>query len=260
MADPNVTNVTNQANLEASLYYSPALRELARQQTQAGTDYTHGKQEVDPQYARLVQEQQYGLQGMRAQNTFAAGEANQNYDISGRTLGSTYGDQLRRTEQDAARRGLFHSGILSRQNTMLGQNYITGLSDLERARANQLGQITAQGQAGEQKAAFNISDAERARTQAYQNLYDKYAQTNSDLSLKNQQLTEEQGQRSSSNYETLMQQYRDYALRERAQGESEQQFHHDAYWAQKNADEDKRRYENQRQLDAMARKAQGLAY
>lgn len=257
MADPNVTN---QANLSASLYYSPALRELARQRTQAGRDYNTGKQNVDPQYTRLVQEQQYGLKGMRAQNTFAAGEANQNYDISGRTLGTTYGDQLRRTEQDAARRGLFSSGILSRQNTMLGQNYITGLSDLERARANQLGQITAQGQAGEQKAAFNVSDAQRARTQAYNDLYQKYSQTVGDVDLKNQQLREEQGQRSSSGYDTLMQEYRDYQLRERAQGTNETQFHHDAYWAQKNADEDKRRYENQRQLDAMARKAQGLAY
>jgi hypothetical protein len=249
-----------QSQTAAQLAVSPALRNLTQQRAAALRNYGFAKGEVNPEYDRFVAEQAYNLGQTLAGNQYSRDRSNQDYDISSRNMGDQLKEQLRRTEQDMARRGLWQSGILNEANLGLQGKYITSQGDIERSRYNRMADIERTGDLAKQKATFNLSDAQRMRVDKLQKLLDQYQGSLGDITGREQSLAEEQGLRQQDLYSNLLQQQFINALNARKEGLAETEFHHTAWWAKANADEDRRRYELQRQLDAAARKAQGLAY
>jgi hypothetical protein len=253
-------DLQKQAKIAAQLAASTGLTNLAKQRATALQQYKWGKSELDPAYQRFVQEQNYNLGQTQAENALARDRSNQDYDMSSRNLGTQLQDQLKRTEQDMARRGLWQSGILANANLGLQGKYIQSQGDIENSRYNRMADINRLGQLAEQKATFNLSDAQRERVAKLQKLLEGYQGNVNNMDLEEQKLTENQGLQAEQAFMQLMQQQYVNALNARKQGLSERSFWNNSYWAQANADEDRRRYEIQRQLDAAARKAQGLTY
>jgi len=242
--DPSMfPRLQDRARRSGELYYNPAFRNLRRQRQQLGREYEWGRQEIEPEYKRFVEEQRHGLGQQLGAGRLARRTTAQDYDISGRQLGEGFRNTLRRTEQDMARRGLWQSGLLSKQNTMLGQKYITGMGDLGRARSSRMADLNSQMMNARQRQMFNLSDAQRARTDQYRKMLEGYQGKLSDVDWQRQQLSEEQGVRASSRYEDLMDAYQQFALQARQQGLAERQFHHTAHWAQKDSEFEREKFE-----------------
>ncbi len=249
-----------QAEIAAQLAASEGLKNLARQRSTALRQYNWGKSEIEPEYDRYVSEQNYNLAQTLANSQYARDRSSQDYDISSRNLGEQLKAQLKRTETDMARRGLWQSGLLSNANLGLQGKYITSQGDIERSRYNRMADIERQADAAKQKATFNLSDSQRERVAKLQKLLEAYQGEVSDMDWRQQKLAEDQGLRAEDLYMQLMQQQFINALNARKENLAETQFHHTAWWEQDRSDEDRRRYEIQRQLDAAARAAQGLNY
>lgn len=245
MAEP-WANVKKRSEEYAWLKYRPALREIQRRTGEAGRQYKWGKRELEPEYQRYVNEQKYNLGQQLSANQLARENTIQDYDIAGRSLGQTLADQRRRTEMDMARRGLWQSGVLNKANMGLSQKYMQSLGDIERQRTSRLSDYERQGLLARSKSQFNISDAQRSRIDQLKKIYEAYSGELGDLARSRGQLAEEKGISASQNYQDLMDQYRDFALKAKqlqgSQALAETQFHHEAYWAQQKFDEDKRRY------------------
>jgi hypothetical protein len=253
-------NILKQATAQAHLATLPASRNLQLQKSEAARQYKWGKDEIDPAYNRFVAEQEYNLGNVLANNALSRDTAAQDFDMSGRNLSAALKEQSRRTEMDMARRGLWQSGLLNKAYGGLQGKYLTSMGDLERSRATRYADIERTGDLAKQKATFNLSDAQRERVAKLNKLLEAYQGQERDIGWREQSLSEEEGTRLQATYAQLLQQAFANAIAGREQGLAESQFHSDAWWQQTNADEDKRRYELQRQLDAAARKAQGLAY
>jgi hypothetical protein len=242
----------SQAETGGQLRYNPQYRNLQRMRSNLGRQYTWGKREIEPEYRRNIAEQRYGLGSLLNQNQLAQEQTGQDYDISAHNLAKTYGDARRRAEADMSRRGLFQSGALSKQNTMLGNQYIQGTGDLERARSTRLSDLTRQGMVAQERGQFNLSDAQRARTDQLRKLLEVYQGQMSDADWQQQALTEEQGQRSSYDYQNLMDSYRNFGLQARQQSLNESKYHSDSLWKQRTFDEEVRQYELERQMKIAA--------
>lgn len=242
--DPNQYGyLKEQAANSARLGSLPGLRELTQRRGELGREYKWGKSELEPAYNRYVSEQRYGLNQTLANLMGSRNRAAQDYDISGRNMGQNLQEQLKRTEQDMARRGLWQSGIAAGANSGLQQKYIQGVGDLERSRFNRFAEIEGTGDAARQKMLFNLSDAQRERTSRLQQLLESYQGQVGDLAKRRQGLMEEEGLRATSTYDALMQQLQQYALQARSQGLNEQKFLHDQYWAPREFDESRRRWD-----------------
>jgi len=254
--DPTeVAGVQNQATTAAHLASSPALRELQRRRASLGREYKWGKAEVDPAYQRFVEEQRYNLGQTMLANELARDNSMQDYDISERNLSQALSEQRRRTEQDMARRGLWQSGVLSKAYGGLQGKYLQSLGDVENSRYNRLQDIQRTGDLAQQRAVFELSDAQRAKAGQLAKLLQAYQGNLRDVDVQQQGITEEEGMRASTLYQQYLQQAFQNALAGREQGLSEAQFHHNAYWAKANTDEDRRRYEIAQALAAAQRGA-----
>jgi len=229
-----MTTMQEQAQVAAQLASSAALRDLQRQRQAASQQYTWGKSELGPEYDRYVNEQNYNLQQILNQNTAAAANANQQYDISGRTLANQLGEQQRRSEMDMARRGLWQSGLALKSSQGLQGKYLTSRGDIELNRMNRLSDISRTGEAAQTKATFNISDAQRERVAKLQKLLEAYQGQQTAMEWQQQGLAQDEGLRASDLYRQLLQQQYENQLKSNEQGIATQQFHHNAYWAKQN--------------------------
>ena len=229
-----MTTIQQQAQIAAQLASSSALRDLQRQRQSASQQYTWGKSELGPEYDRLVAEQKYNLGQILAQNSAASAGANQQYGINSRNLGNQLQEQQRRSEMDMARRGLWQSGLALKAGQGLQGKYMTSMGDLGLANYNRLQDISRTGEVAQQKATFNISDAQRERVAKLQKLLDAYTGQVTQMDWQQQGLMQDEGLRASQLYDQLMQQQWENQLKGEQQGLATQQFHHNAYWAGKN--------------------------
>jgi hypothetical protein len=253
-----MTTIEEQARIAAQLASSAALRDLQRQRQAASQQYNWGKSELGPEYDRYVNEQNYNLGQILAQNTAAGARANQQYDISGRTLANQLQEQQRRSEMDMARRGLWQSGLSLKANAGLQGKYLTSRGDIELNRMNRLSDISRTGELAQQKATFNISDAQRERVAKLQRLLEAYQGQQTAMEWQQQGLMQDEGLRASDLYRQLLQQQYENQLKSNEQGIATQQFHHNAYWAQRNyeAAQAQQAYANAVQLAQL--RAQGI--
>lgn len=263
--DPNAyPNLRRRAEQYGELSYRPGFRELDRQKRQYGREYGWAKGEVEPQYQRLVSEMRHGLRGQKANYALQRGTAMQDYDYGSGMLGDQYLTSRKNIELDLSRRGLFRSGVLARANVDQTNKYMQQQGELQRSRGERLSDIDRLRSAAVSRAGFDLSDAQRARTDQMQKLYEAYQGRIDENALRRQGLSEEQGLTSATRYGDLMDNLQRYALQARQQGLSETKFHHDAYWAQKDSEFQQKQFdENVRQWGlehALRVQAQNRAY
>jgi hypothetical protein len=234
--------IKDRAATYAQLYYNPAYRELQRKRAQAGREYQRQRGEVEPWYQRSVAEKMYGLDQQLATSAAARAAAEQDYGISDRRLAEANSSARNKLLADYARRGLTQSGILNRAMGGANRDYMTSLGDLQRTRFNRLADINRTGENAQRQALFNISATQDERNRRLNDLLRTRTQAISDADLRQQQLGEEQGQRAAQQYDTLMDQYRDFALKARGQEFGERMSWNDVYWNEQKFLEDMRRW------------------